>query len=230
MEGYDSDFEAHVVFESEEEDEESADDAGNGQDLTQELADARKERRSRQKLADPVFRRAQVAPPIEPPATPAALNGSTSEHERQVRVHQCIACSTVHVQGSCPLKLAGPEYCGLCSQAHYGSGFRKACTHLRSIEQCQLMLEALKASPDTQEVKDQVKRYLVGIIGNLRHDKKIAEEKKRDALQQQQQQRQPNPPGYGYTAPYHMNGNYASPYQVNGIGKENQPMGHIDGP
>ncbi len=97
------------------------------------------------------------------------------------------------------------------------------------------MLEALKASPDTQEVKDQVKRYLVGIIGNLRHDKKIAEEKKRDALQQQQQQqqqqqRQPNPPGYGYTAPYHMNGNYSSPYQVNGTGKENHPVGHIDGP
>ncbi|KAL8763042.1 MAG: hypothetical protein Q9184_001069 [Pyrenodesmia sp. 2 TL-2023] len=224
VEGYDSDFEAHVVYESEEEDEDSANDAEDGQDLTQELADAREERRSRKKLADPVFRRAQVAPPVQLPAGPAALDGPMSD--KHMTVHQCIACSTVHVQGSCPLKIAGPEYCGLCSQAHYGSGFRKACTHLRSIEQCQLMLEALKASPETQEVKDQVKRYLVGIIGNLRHDKKIAEEKKRDALQQQLSS--VNPPLYGYTAPYPVNGNYASHYPVNGIGKENRPMSQID--
>lgn len=228
MEGYDSDFEAHVVLESEEEDEDSANDAEDGQDLTQELADAREERRSRQKLADPVFKRARVAPPVQLPAAPAALDDPASERDQHMKVHQCIACSTVHVQGSCPLKIAGPEYCGLCSQAHYGSGFRKACTHLRSIAQCQLMLEALKASPETQEVKDQVKRYLVGIIGNLRHDKKIAEEKKRDALQQQLSAA--NPPLYGYAAPHPVNGSYASPHRVNGIGKENQAINHIDDP
>lgn len=46
------------------------------------------------------------------------------------------------------------------------------------------MLEALKQSPEPRELKDIAKKYLVGIIGNIRHDRKMAEE-----LQQQQQQR-----------------------------------------
>lgn len=86
------------------------------------------------------------------------------------------------------------------------------------------MLEALKSSPDPQALKDQVKRYLVGIIGNLRHDKKMAEEKKREDLQQ-------HPPPitaavcaqtYGYPTQHQANGSYKRPYQVNsvGIGKE----------
>lgn len=50
------------------------------------------------------------------------------------------------------------------------------------------MLEALKASPAEAGSNETVKKYLVGIIGNLRHDKKKKmEDKRRKELQQQQQ-------------------------------------------
>ncbi|KAI4145892.1 MAG: hypothetical protein LQ341_002239 [Variospora aurantia] len=230
-EGSDTDFEAHVI-ESEEE-EESANEMENGQDLSQELADAQVEPQSRSKYTDMAFKRVHVAPPAQAPTFTAGFDGASGQYSPHSKIVRCIACNTMHVQGSCPLKVAGLERCGLCGQAHYGAGFRKACTHLHSIEQCQLMLEALKSSPDTYEAKGQVKKYLVGIIGNLRHEQKLAEEKKRESLQQQQQQQRQAPPPavdphlYSYPSSYQMNGAYTSPHQVNGMGsgKENQPVG-----
>lgn len=239
LEASDTDFEAHVV-ESEEEDDETGDESEKGQDLTSELTDT-KERRRRSKYGDPVFKRVHVAPPAQPTEAYSTFsthpqNGFENGYEPQSVAHHCVACGTMHAQGSCPLKLAGTEHCGLCGQAHYGAGSRKACTHLHSIEQCQLMLEALKSSPEPQELKGFVKKYLVGIIGNLRHDKKIAEEKKRESQQQQQQPPAPsglNPHLYGYSPSYQANptnAGYVRPYQVNGIeagkGKEVWPVGH----
>lgn len=230
-EASDTDFEAQAL-ESDDDDEELRNENEDDQDITRELSEA-KERRSRSKYGDPVFKRVHVAPPVQPPFS-AQQNGFLDSYESQRAAAQCIACGTIHVQGSCPLKIAGTELCGLCGQAHYGAGFRKACTHLHSIEQCQLMLEAVKSSPEPQEIKDFVKKYLVGIIGNLRHDKKIAEEKKRDSVQSQSLRPPPgsNQQPYGPPQPneyqYLPNGiGYMRPYQVNGIGmgKENQPAG-----
>ena len=228
-------------MESEDDEEESAEEGGQDEDLTGELVES-KERRSRSKYGDRTFKRVHVPPPIPISGTYSTFsahpdNGFSNGYEPQVVAHECIACGRMHPQGSCPLKLAGTEHCGLCGQAHYGAGFRKACTHLHSIEQCQLMLEALKESPEPQELKDMVKKYLVGIIGNLRHDKKVAEEKKRESLQQQQQH-QPSAPSdfnvqiYGYP-PYHpasANMSYVRPNQVNGIGtgKENQLVDPVE--
>ncbi|KAL8668139.1 MAG: hypothetical protein Q9202_000117 [Teloschistes flavicans] len=60
--------------------------------------------------------------------------------------------------------------------------------NLHDLTQCLSMLEAVKASPDEAGSKEGVKKYLVGIIGNLRHDKKKnMEDKRRKELQQQQQ-------------------------------------------
>lgn len=190
-EGSDTDFEARAG-----ESEESADepDPAFQADLTKELQDTR-DRPSRSKYG--VFKRAEV-PPLPPPPPPTAPHlpptlhhslppppppsHSNQQSTSQVRmILRCLACSSIHPQGSCPLKLAGVEYCGLCGQGHYGGGPRKACPHLHSLEQCQAMLEALKQSPEPRELKDMAKKYLVGIIGNIRHDRKMAEE--------QQQQR-----------------------------------------
>ncbi|KAI4211479.1 MAG: hypothetical protein LQ351_005781 [Letrouitia transgressa] len=190
-EGSDTDFEARAG-----ESEESADEQDRAfeADLTKELQGTR-DSSSRSKYG--VFKRAEVPPLRHPPHIPLLTaphlhlppsphpNHSNQKPASQVHViPRCLACSTIHLQGSCPLKLAGVEYCGLCGQAHYGGGQRKACPHLHSLEQCQAMLEALKQSPEPRELKDIAKKYLVGIIGNIRHDRKMAEE-----LQQQQQQR-----------------------------------------
>lgn len=205
-----------------------------GQNLSRELDEAQAQHQSRSKYMDTAFKRVHVAPPAQAPPFTAGFDGQHSPHSTVVR---CIACSTVHIQGSCPLKVAGLERCGLCGQAHYGAGFRKACTHLHSIEQCQLMLEALKSSHDASEAKSQVKKYLVGIIGNLRHEQKVTEEKKRESLQQQQQQRQQRQPPaavdrhlYSYPSGYQVNGAYMSPYHMNGIdmGTENEGVGEAD--
>ncbi|KAL9030888.1 MAG: hypothetical protein Q9196_001031 [Gyalolechia fulgens] len=183
-EASDTDFDARVL-ESDEDEEDLRQENDDAQDLTKELSDA-KARRSRREYGDPVFKRVSVAPPVPLPLnTLPEQKGFSGSNNSAISGAHCIACGAMHVQGSCPLKIAGTELCGLCGLAHYGAGFRKACPHLHSIEQCQLMLEAVKRSPEPREVREFVKKYLVGIIGNLRHDKKIAEERKRDSAPHQ---------------------------------------------
>ena len=92
----------------------------------------------------------------------------------------CLACNARHPTGSCPLKIAGVEFCGLCGLAHYGSGLPKSCPHLNSITQCRSMLETLKSSPEPKEQVETAKRYVVGIIARLKAKKKL---KKANALQ-----------------------------------------------
>ena len=224
----DTDFESRAA---ETEDEDSGNEVGsNPEDAAKEL-DGPHERLSRSKLG--VFKRAQVPPPQSvtipgadqpfPSSMSTSLSSGTYRNgtEKNSSVNQCIACGTVHPVGFCPLKKAGVEYCGLCRQAHYGTGFRKACPNLHDIEHCQLMLDALKTSPEPREYKEMVKKYLVGIIGNLRHDKKMADERRRESLQQQSQPPAQPPSEYGYTPSYY-NGSY---YHLNGnSGKENQPI------
>ncbi|KAL8694025.1 MAG: hypothetical protein Q9218_001263 [Villophora microphyllina] len=218
-EGSDTDFEGQAV-ESEEEDI-SGDDGEDGQDLTQELAEEQRNG-SRSKYVDRTFRRVHV--PQSPSIQPFSMNsaatfqsdGSSSTSRPLLTTPPCLGCGKAHVQGSCPLKMAGVEYCGLCGQAHFGAGKRKACSHLRDLEQCQLMLDALRQSPADLAQKKMVKKYLVGIIGHLRQDKKL-EEDKREELRRQQQFSIPQSHGF---APSHQHtGNsvpYTSPYPVNG--------------
>ncbi|KAI4228932.1 MAG: hypothetical protein L6R36_001264 [Xanthoria steineri] len=240
-EGSDTDFDAHLV-ESAEEDESSGGEGGEGQDVATELAEGQI-RPSRSRIVDGVFRRAQVPQPqpqahhsTSPsfPSNGVGFDGNSSQ-ENQAIVNQCLACGTIHPRGSCPLKMSGVERCGLCGQAHFGFGKRKACAHLHDLDQCYLMLEALKQSEESRENKELVKKYLVGIIGNLRHEQKMAEERKREGLQQQGSWR---PSLYtaqanGYPAPPPAQGEgrayipYPNPYLTNGSGrhnKENQPV------
>lgn len=91
----------------------------------------------------------------------------------------CLACNVRHPTGSCPLKLAGVEFCGLCGLAHYGSGLPKCCPHLNSVTQCRIMLEILKSSPEPKELIETAKKYVVGVIARLKLKKK---QKRSDAL------------------------------------------------
>ena len=84
----------------------------------------------------------------------------------------CLACNVRHPTGSCPLKLAGVEFCGLCGLAHYGSGLPKSCPHLNSVTQCRIMLETLKSSPEPKELIETARKYVVGVIARLKLKKK----------------------------------------------------------
>ena len=89
---------------------------------------------------------------------------------------KCAACENHHPTGSCPLKLAGVEYCPLCGIAHFGRG--RTCPHINSVTQLQVMQEAIKHSPESPELKELARRKLTGLIGNIRHKRKLEEEAK----------------------------------------------------
>ncbi|KAE8349867.1 PHD/FYVE-zinc-finger like domain-containing protein [Aspergillus coremiiformis] len=77
----------------------------------------------------------------------------------------CLACNQNHPVGSCRLKLAGVEHCGLCGLAHFGHA--RTCPHLQSDTQVARMLDALKRSTEDPELILQAKKYLTGIRGDL---------------------------------------------------------------
>ncbi|KAL2799223.1 hypothetical protein BJX66DRAFT_277543 [Aspergillus keveii] len=77
----------------------------------------------------------------------------------------CLACGRVHPAGSCQLKRAGVEHCGLCGLAHYGHA--RTCPHLRSDVQVSRMIEALKQSTEDRHLVALAKKYCYGIKGDL---------------------------------------------------------------
>ncbi|KAL4752823.1 hypothetical protein BDW72DRAFT_211175 [Aspergillus terricola var. indicus] len=77
----------------------------------------------------------------------------------------CFVCGQVHPVGSCRLKLAGVEHCGLCGLAHYGQA--RTCPHLRSELQVSRMIEALKQSNEDQHLVALAKKYVYGIKCDL---------------------------------------------------------------
>jgi hypothetical protein len=87
----------------------------------------------------------------------------------------CIACGRVHALGSCPLKMAGVEHCGLCGIAHFG--FARTCPHLRSDLQVTRMIDALKQSTEDPHLVALAKKYCYGIKGDLAQRKKRASSK-----------------------------------------------------
>ena len=121
---------------------------------------------------------------------------------------QCIVCDKVHSEGYCPLKLAGVEHCNMCGLAHYGHA--RTCPHINSVTQLRAMNEALKYSPEPQELKELAKKKILGIIGDL-NQRKRKEEEKRAALR--------NPQPATKDIPSHPNG------AANGM--ENRPFIHL---
>lgn len=88
---------------------------------------------------------------------------------------QCPACVRVHPVGSCPIKLAGVEHCGLCGIAHFGHA--RVCPHVRSETQVKLMIEALKQSAEPKHLVEAAMKYLRGVKGTLVQHKKQVKEK-----------------------------------------------------
>lgn len=128
-------------------------------------------------------------------------------------VAPCLACDAHHHVGYCPLKLAGVEFCGLCGLAHFGHA--RTCPHLTSVTQCRQMLESLRQSQEPPHLVEMARKYVVGVIGDLRRRKK--EEKirrERAALDEL-------PGGPSMTAP--LNGNTAEARVATGYGPNGQP-------
>lgn len=99
------------------------------------------------------FQRAQLPPPFKP------VDGMTNGHP------VCLLCDNRHPAGSCPLKTAGVEHCGLCGLAHYGKN--RTCPHLQSITQVKRMLAALELSPEPLELVDAAQSYCRNLLNNL---------------------------------------------------------------
>ncbi|GIC90589.1 putative chromatin remodeling complex subunit (Chd3) [Aspergillus udagawae] len=89
----------------------------------------------------------------------------------EARQPPCFVCAKHHPLGSCPLKQAGVEHCGLCGLAHYG--IARTCPHLRSETQVARMLDALKHSTEDRELIEKAKKYLQGIRGSLAQRRRI---------------------------------------------------------
>ncbi|KAE8148985.1 PHD/FYVE-zinc-finger like domain-containing protein [Aspergillus avenaceus] len=105
--------------------------------------------------------------PITETDLKSSATGMDGHTERTV---PCLACNQNHPVGSCRLKLAGVEHCGLCGLAHYGRA--RACPHLSSETQVSRMLEALKQSNEDSELIQRAKKYLTGIRGDLAQRKR----------------------------------------------------------
>ncbi|KAK2783060.1 hypothetical protein FQN53_009364 [Emmonsiellopsis sp. PD_33] len=110
------------------------------------------------------YKRAKV------PDVDLGLDGTSTRPLRR-----CVACDQNHSPGHCPLKLAGPEHCGLCGIAHYGRA--RTCPHLNSESQVALMLGSLKESPEQRALVEEATKYLRGIRGDLVRRKKLKENK-----------------------------------------------------
>lgn len=164
----DTDFQAS---DHESEDADMPDEDGG--DIARELEAPGKQRASNSKLAAASnargFRRAEM--PLLTPRSATLPNGrSASVGSDDGQYFPCIACHEKHDSGYCPLKVAGIEHCNLCGLAHYGVA--RTCPHLNSVTQLRAMVEAIKQSPESQELKDLAKKRIVGIIGDLNQRKR----------------------------------------------------------
>ncbi|KAH0300613.1 SNF2 family DNA-dependent chromodomain-containing ATPase, partial [Aureobasidium melanogenum] len=126
-------------------------------------------------IAPPTFRRVDVPTyrNYDPEFTIPASNGNPP---RKPQMASCVACQHLHPLGSCPLKRAGVEYCGLCGLAHYG--FSRICPHINSETQVREMIRAVKLSSEPGHLKSETLKYLTGLKGTLVQKKKKEAEKK----------------------------------------------------
>lgn len=136
-------------------------------DLTQDKPEPEAGAKSKQANARPTvkpFMRVQL--PVRSPHEPGRF---------QFNPITCPACQKQHPRGSCELKVAGVEHCGLCGLAHFGVS--RTCPHIRSETQVREMLRALKNSPEKKELVDLAVKYLRGVKGTLVQQKKRDKEK-----------------------------------------------------
>ncbi|CAK1357625.1 unnamed protein product [Cercospora beticola] len=200
----DTDFQAD---ESDDDADEPGEDMENGELLDLE---APRTKPSAGKISKdyPTFKRVIVPAPnastsTDPTANAlAATNGESSisgekSHKVEPPGITCKACGRYHPVGSCPLKLAGVEFCNLCGMAHYGHA--RVCPHIQSETQVRAMLEALKYSNEPEHLVNEARRYLRGLKGNLVQLKKKKEEQQhaqREAAFAAQQTQMYNQVGY----------------------------------
>ncbi|KIW01020.1 uncharacterized protein PV09_07537 [Verruconis gallopava] len=128
------------------------------------------------------FQRVTVLPPFQGPIQminqppPLLPNGQPYPMSRH-----CPACKQLHVIGSCPLKLAGVEYCNLCGLAHFGYG--RVCPHLKSETMVRTMLTELKLSSEPKYLVDAAANYLRNLKKNLAQNNRMAKAKaERDSM------------------------------------------------
>lgn len=108
-------------------------------------------------------------------------SGPNMLHPQLPPVVSCQACGKQHHQGSCPLKVAGVEFCNLCGLAHYG--IARTCPHIGSETQVVAMLEALKRSNEPAHLREAAMKYLKGVKGSLGQYKRIVKERAAQRLQ-----------------------------------------------
>ena len=220
--GSDSDTDFQAV----EEDSDDADEPdGDGEEAGMELDTQTVSRPSRSKFTHTSpdtgpnrnFKRAEM-PLMSAVGVPLPATRSVSAESDNARYHPCIACSEVHAVGYCPLKFAGVEFCNLCGLPHYGVA--RTCPHLTSVTQLRLMVDAIRQSTESNELKDLARKRVVGIIGDLN-------QRKRRKLESQQRKDPPpsqpsGPPQDSYNSAYgQTNGHFGSGYFVNGVANQN---------
>lgn len=111
-------------------------------------------------------------PPYGPQSVPVPQTDAT-DGASDPRSY-CIACKSIHKEGYCPLKLAGPEKCNLCGIAHFGHA--RVCPHIASVTQLRAMLDAIKQSTEPADVKAVAKSKITGILGDLNQRRRRAAE------------------------------------------------------
>ena len=167
------------------------------------------------------FKRAKV-PPLTPNGVPLPASIISTGAPAEA-LTQCIACGGSHQTGYCPLKLAGAEFCNLCGLPHYGH--QRACPHLNSVTQLRAMIEAIKQSPEPMEIKNEAKKKLVGIIGDLNQRRRQKEQKQLERSAQQQAQTKDAQALHLFDVTGHYGANGTQYMNGTGEGKENRVAG-----
>ncbi|KAL4941219.1 hypothetical protein BDV06DRAFT_194888 [Aspergillus oleicola] len=114
----------------------------------------------------------RVVPPLQHPQVPQPPTSNSIGLARSAGTNgePCFICSRTHPVGSCPLKLAGVEHCGLCGLAHFGHA--RTCPHLKSDVQITKIIEALKQSTEDRHLVALALKYCYGIKGDLTQRKR----------------------------------------------------------
>ena len=108
----------------------------------------------------------------------------------------CLACNWqygTHGPGYCPLKLAGPEYCNLCGQAHFG--VKGACLASKDEAFLTHLISSLKNSPEPPWIVDPALKLAITFKSEVvRKTKELKERKElKQRMAQNQHRPAPNP-------------------------------------
>ena len=183
-------------------------------------------------LPGPVFQRVNLTGPLRPSTTHGLPTPPSATFAAEPAIYHtpsyddmdadtppvigCVACQSIHILGSCPLKRAGSERCNLCGIAHFRHA--RVCPHINSETQVRNMLAALKESPEAGHLVKEARKYLTGVKGTLVQKKKVELEKRR--REEEAARTGPVQNGYGYGYPYAQPQAQAQPQ---GLGFGGQP-------